>query len=218
MRRSGAIRWLLVAMLVPALLLAASAAALTQEGTPADHGSPTAEETQTVFVRQDPALGTILTDPQGMTLYLFTRDTTSGETTCYDRCTEAWPPFTADEPLVLPPGVPGVLTTISRTNGTAQVAYNGIPLYYWANDQQPGDTTGQGVGDVWFVVAPGAEFGAVATPVASPVASPAASPVAEGMVEVQLAEFTVRASATTFRVGEAYTFTATNVGRSRTRW
>ncbi len=162
-------------------------------------------------MRQDRALGTILTDPEGMTLYLFTRDTMQGESTCYERCAEAWPPFTADEPLVLPRGVPGELTTISRTDGTTQVAYNGILRYDWANDQQPGDRTGQGVGDGWFVVALGAEFGA-ATLVASPVASPAASPAAEGEVEVQLAEFTVMASATTFRVGQAYTFRATNTG------
>ncbi len=189
---------------------------LAQEGTPTTAGSPTAEETQTVFVRQDPALGTILTDPNGMTLYLFTKDTMPGESTCYEQCAQAWPPYTATEPLVLPRGVPGELTTISRTDGTTQVAYNGIPLYYWARDQQPGDTTGQGVGGVWFVVAPGAAFGVaaspVAFPVASPVASPAASPVAEGTVEVQLSEFTVTASATTFTVGQAYTFTATNVG------
>ncbi len=210
MRRSGSIRRSLVAVLVPVLLLSASAVAFAQQGTPAAQGSPTAEETATVFVRQDPALGTILTDPKGMTLYLFTKDTTRGESTCYDRCAQAWPPYTAAESLTLPSGVPGELTTISRTDGTTQIAYNGIPLYYWANDQQPGDTTGQGVGDVWFVVAPGAEFGVAATPVASPVASPAASPTAEGTVDVQLTEFAVTASTTTFTVGQAYTFTATN--------
>ena len=185
---------------------------LAQEGTPTTQGSPTAEATPSVFVRQDPALGTILTDPKGMTLYLFTKDTTPGESSCYEKCAQSWPPYSAAEPLTLPNGVDGELTTVSRTDGTTQIAYNGIPLYYWAKDQQPGDTTGQGVGGVWFVVAPGAQFGAAATPVASPVASPAASPEAGGTVDVQLSEFTVTASATTFKVGQAYTFTATNAG------
>lgn len=35
-----------------------------------------------------------------------------------------------------------------------QVTYNGWPLYYFARDKQAGDTTGQGVGQVWYVVSP----------------------------------------------------------------
>ena len=169
MRRT---RWLVVGALAPALLLVAAGAALGQGTPPA--GGPT------VLVAQDPALGPLLTDAAGMTLYLFTEDTVPGESTCYDRCAEAWPPFAAAEPLMLPPGVPGELSTVQRADGTTQVAYNGIPLYYWQRDAQPGDTTGQGVGGVWFVVPPGAEFGVVASPVASPAASPMASPAAEG--------------------------------------
>jgi predicted lipoprotein with Yx(FWY)xxD motif len=34
------------------------------------------------------------------------------------------------------------------------VTYNKVPLYYWAKDTKAGETTGQGVGSVWFVVAP----------------------------------------------------------------
>ena len=109
---------------------------------------------------------------------------------------------------MLPAGVPGELTTVARDDGTTQVAYNGIPHYYWVQDQQPGDVTGQGVGGVWFVVPPGAQFGAAATL----GASPQALPVAAGEVAVTLEEFTVTASATTFRVGQAYTFVATNAG------
>ena len=43
---------------------------------------------------------------------------------------------------------------ISRDDGREQVTYNGLPLYYFANDKAPGDTKGQGVGGVWFVAAP----------------------------------------------------------------
>ena len=35
-----------------------------------------------------------------------------------------------------------------------QVTYNGHPLYYFSGDQAPGDTNGQGIGDIWFVVSP----------------------------------------------------------------
>ncbi|MEZ4498798.1 MAG: hypothetical protein R2839_01775 [Thermomicrobiales bacterium] len=79
--------------------------------------------------------------------------------TCYGDCAKAWPIFTAEgDPLTLPADIEGELTLIERTDGSTQIAYNGIPLYYWQADQQPGDATGQGVGDVWFVVAPGSSL------------------------------------------------------------
>lgn len=134
----------------------------------------TAQEDTTVSTSEDPELGTYLTDAEGMTLYLFTNDEPgSGMSSCTGDCAANWPPFTAEEPLTLPEGVPGELTLISRDDGTQQVAYNGMPLYYWVNDEAPGDTTGHEVGDVWYVVNP-SEAGA--TPAASPVASPAATP------------------------------------------
>jgi predicted lipoprotein with Yx(FWY)xxD motif len=45
-----------------------------------------------------------------------------------------------------------LLGTIIRDDGTVQVTYNDLPLYYFANDAKPGDTVGQNVGGVWFVV------------------------------------------------------------------
>jgi len=48
-------------------------------------------------------------------------------------------------------GVEGELATITREDGSLQVTYNGLPLYFWNEDGAPGDTTGQGVGDVWSV-------------------------------------------------------------------
>ena len=117
-----------------------------------------AQDAGTLKVAQDEANGAFLTNADGMTVYLFTPDTTAGESTCYERCAEAWPPVPPEDATALPPGVPGELTTIERTDGTQQVAYNDIPLYYWVQDQAPGDVTGQGVGGVWFIVPPGAEL------------------------------------------------------------
>jgi predicted lipoprotein with Yx(FWY)xxD motif len=34
------------------------------------------------------------------------------------------------------------------------VTYNKMPLYYWVGDAKPGDTMGQGVGGVWYVISP----------------------------------------------------------------
>jgi len=114
----------------------------------------------TVMVVNDPKLGEIFVDSKGMTLYLFTKDTEKGKSACYDDCEKNWPVFKADEPLTLPSGVDGKLGTIDRTDGTKQVTYNDIPLYYFAGDSKPGDTNGQEVGDVWYVVHPGQQFGA----------------------------------------------------------
>jgi predicted lipoprotein with Yx(FWY)xxD motif len=101
----------------------------------------------------DNALGTILADGAGKTLYAFTKDV-DGESTCYDDCAGAWPPLLADGAPVAGDGLDAaMLTTVERTDGTTQLKYGDWPLYYWAADSAPGDATGQGVGGVWFVIA-----------------------------------------------------------------
>jgi predicted lipoprotein with Yx(FWY)xxD motif len=117
-----------------------------------------AQSAAPISVRQTSDLGTILTDQSGRTLYLFTKDT-PGTSTCYDQCAVNWPPLLASDQadLSLPDGVPGTLGTTQRSDGTTQLTYNGMPLYYWIADQQPGDTTGQHVGGVWFVINPAAD-------------------------------------------------------------
>jgi len=104
----------------------------------------------TVQVRFDPQLGHILTGPNGMTLYVFGKDE-AGVSNCSGGCAENWPPLMAAEVVTAPLAIPGTFSLIDRADGGTQVAYNGRPLYYWAKDAQPGDTTGQGVGSVWWV-------------------------------------------------------------------
>jgi predicted lipoprotein with Yx(FWY)xxD motif len=140
-----------------------------------------------VKVATDPQLGKILVDDKGMTLYLYSRDE-KGKSNCYNQCETNWP-------ILRPPasGAPtgssdidGKLGVIDRTDGTKQVTYNDIPLYYWARDSKPGDTTGQAVGGVWWILPPGisqitpavAQASPAASPAAAPAASPAAKPVA----------------------------------------
>jgi len=101
------------------------------------------------------ALGPFLVGPNGMTLYLFTNDT-PGVSNCSGDCLAKWPALTvgAGQEPTLQPGLAGTLGTITRDDGTLQVTYNDMPLYYWVNDAQPGDATGQNVGEVWFVIQP----------------------------------------------------------------
>jgi predicted lipoprotein with Yx(FWY)xxD motif len=98
-------------------------------------------------------LGDIVTDSEGRTLYVFMADTSS-ESTCYEGCEDTWPALTVDGQ----PSAEGIdaslLGTSERTDGSTQVTLNGHPLYYYAPDTSPGDTNGQGVGGVWFVVSP----------------------------------------------------------------
>jgi predicted lipoprotein with Yx(FWY)xxD motif len=100
-------------------------------------------------------LGPFLVGPNGMTLYLFTKDT-PGVSNCSGDCLANWPPLLVAEGQqpTLQPGLAGTLGTIAREDGTFQVTFNDMPLYYWVNDAQPGDATGQNVGEVWFVIQP----------------------------------------------------------------
>lgn len=103
------------------------------------------------------ALGDVLVDADGMTLYLFTNDS-DGQSACYDDCAVAWPPLTVDaEPVAGEAVDAGLLGTTERDDGSIQVTYDGSPLYTWASDNDPGDVSGQGVNDVWFVLTPDGE-------------------------------------------------------------
>jgi predicted lipoprotein with Yx(FWY)xxD motif len=118
-----------------------------------------AQDASILKVTDNPDLGAILTDAEGKTLYLFTPDTTAGESACNDDCAQNWPPLEATDSMTLPAGVPGELSSFDRADGKKQLAYNDIPLYYFAQDDEAGDAYGEGVGGKWFVVHPGAELG-----------------------------------------------------------
>lgn len=108
----------------------------------------------TVNVSDVGTFGPALVDAEGRTLYLFTNDTqNSGASACSGDCLVAWPPLLTDgEPVAGEGADASLLGTITRDDGTIQVTYNGWPLYYYEDDTAPGDSNGQGVGDVWFLV------------------------------------------------------------------
>ena len=111
----------------------------------------------------DSDLGSILVDGEGFTLYVFTNDT-GGESTCYDGCAGTWPPVPGDTAIGSDLDA-SLFGTTARTDGTEQLTVNGQPLYRYTPDAAPGDTTGQGVGEVWFVV--GADGSMIGGPEAS---------------------------------------------------
>ena len=108
-------------------------------------------------VAADPRLGDILVDSDGMTLYMFTKDE-ADKSNCAGGCLDAWPPLLAVENPAVGEGVDAsLLGTAALPDGSLIVTYNHMPLYFWQDDMQPGDTKGQGVNDVWFVVSPDGE-------------------------------------------------------------
>jgi predicted lipoprotein with Yx(FWY)xxD motif len=112
---------------------------------PAATGAPSIQVAESTF-------GSIITDAEGFTLYLFTKDGEGGVPTCVDGCATAWPPAIVDGPIVVGPGIdPALVTTVDTINGP-QLKIGKWPLYRYAGDTAPGETGGQASGDVWFVV------------------------------------------------------------------
>ena len=98
------------------------------------------------------SLGPVLVDANGRTLYLFESDRPNVSTlSAAGRA--IWPPFTAKaKPAAMGAANAALIGTIP---GSGQVTYDGHPLYYYVGDQQPGQTTGQGLnqfGARWYVL------------------------------------------------------------------
>jgi predicted lipoprotein with Yx(FWY)xxD motif len=156
---------LLSSLIVLALIVSACASATPAPATVAPVVPVAAQTTDTpavampsgpaeVDIAQNPSMGSILVDSKGMTLYLFTNDTPN-TSTCYNGCAKAWPPLlTTGAPTAGTGANASMLGTTTRTDGTTQVTYNNWPLYYWAKDMAAGDTTGENVQNVWFVITP----------------------------------------------------------------
>src|SRR5829696_5417083 len=102
----------------------------------------------------DTSLGSVLVDGDGKTLYIFTPDAASaGKSVCNGDCAAAWPPLLGDAAPTLGTGLEADdFTTITRDDGATQIAFYGMPLYYFAADAAAGDVKGQGLNDKWYVI------------------------------------------------------------------
>lgn len=102
-------------------------------------------------------LGKILVGATGRTLYLFLKDKGS-TSTCSGPCATVWPPLvTQGKPQTGPGASAALLGTTKRIDGHVQVTYHGHPLYFYASDHAPSDTTGQALnqfGAEWYVLTP----------------------------------------------------------------
>lgn len=106
-----------------------------------------------IKIQEKEGIGKYLTDNDGMTLYWFKKDTL-GKSACEGPCIEKWPIF-YQVSIKAPDGIKTEdFSTITRNDGKKQTTFRGYPLYYWINDKKAGETTGQGVNNVWYIINP----------------------------------------------------------------
>jgi predicted lipoprotein with Yx(FWY)xxD motif len=138
----------------------AASAPPSSTATSSAAATSTASATPAVLITtKHTKLGTILgAGPKKLTVYLFEAD--KGQSSnCSGACPSTWPPVSG-QPHATGATVASKLGTISRADGTAQVTYNGHPLYFYAKDVKDGDagdTYGQGLksfGAGWYVLKP----------------------------------------------------------------
>ena len=157
---TGALRAMVV-LTSSALMLAACggqtsgpAATASPSASPSATASPSASASPVVLVQSVGTMGTILVAASNShTVYNFGSDT-PGVSNCNGGCTAIWPAVTiaSGQTPTGGPGVTGQLGTIARGDGSLQVTYKGLPLYFFHSDSKPGDTKGNYTG--WNLVKP----------------------------------------------------------------
>ena len=139
---------------VSVLLVAGCTQTQVPQPTPQPTATPTTQPADTIKTA-DTALGKIIVDAQGKTLYYFANDIpASGASSCNGQCAVVWPIFSASTIVVSSPLDPADFGSITRADGSKQTTYYGWPLYYYQGDTKAGDTNGENVLKVWFVVKP----------------------------------------------------------------
>jgi plastocyanin len=83
--------------------------------------------------------------------------------------------------------------SITRSDGSKQSTYKGYPLYYFVKDTEHGDTNGQNVNKVWFVIDPAKFTGTTAPQVKT--------------YQIDIKEFSFGTGPLTVEAGSKVTFT-----------
>ncbi|MGH7141793.1 MAG: COG4315 family predicted lipoprotein [Minisyncoccia bacterium] len=162
MKKSTVVIWVVIILIIIASLLWWS-----MRSSPPAQPAAIPVTTQTAPVTQAPSpqvvlmtasstkLGTFLTAANGRTLYTFKNDS-PGTSTCYGACATRWPPYTTTSTsgVVGAKGVTGTVGTLTRADGTMQITYNNMPVYFYYLDKAVGDTKGNGVLKLWYVIKP----------------------------------------------------------------
>lgn len=117
--------------------------------------APAATTAAAIQTGKVPGVGTVLTNSDGQTLYLFEADTGT-KSTCTGECASLWPPVTTSGNATATMGATSsMLGTTTRDDGTTQVTYNGHPIYTYSGDTASGQANGEGLdtyGGLWYAV------------------------------------------------------------------
>jgi predicted lipoprotein with Yx(FWY)xxD motif len=126
----------------------------SNETTADDSTTSTATGSEAVVIATaETDYGQVLTDGDGLTLYIFVDDGDSGVATCVDSCADVWPPVIAEN--IETSGELDIdANLVDGDDAERQVTINGRPVYTYSGDVEPGDATGQGFGDKWWVLDP----------------------------------------------------------------
>lgn len=104
---------------------------------------------QTATITLNGKSETVLVNGQGFVLYYRTSDTSSS--VCSGGCASTWPPVMSKTAPASTSTMPGKFSTVNDANGS-QLAYEGHPLYTYTGDTSAGQSTGECIGNVWYVV------------------------------------------------------------------
>jgi predicted lipoprotein with Yx(FWY)xxD motif len=146
---------------IRSIVLGGTTVAMATVGCGKAHATRESEATSAPAQRLSSAsarsVGRYVTDAKGRAVYMFVIDS-KNFSACTDACAGAWPPLS---PASAPGGDATVqaemIGRITRSDGRAQVTYNELPIYYYLDDEQPGDIKGQGkneFGGLWYLVSP----------------------------------------------------------------
>jgi predicted lipoprotein with Yx(FWY)xxD motif len=131
------------ALAVAALVLLGVVVAGAGSPGPAAAGTGTGLKTTTI------GGAALLTNARGFILYWFAPDTPA-TSKCYGSCAAYWPPVIGTP--TPSPGLPGRVGTITRTDSSRQLTYDGHPLYTYIGDTAPGQANGNNLnlnGGLW---------------------------------------------------------------------
>ena len=87
----------------------------------------------------DTKMGQAMATQKGMTLYTFDKDT-KGKSNCDKDCLKKWPPFLVEAKAK----AEGEWSLVKAADGKEMWAYEGKPLYTYAEDKKAGDMNGEG--------------------------------------------------------------------------
>jgi len=153
-------------VLIVAAACSSGGATSATSSTAATGSSNPSSGSAVVTVASVGSLGQALTNASGRTLYHFTLDT-AGKSNCTGTCASLWTPLTVPAGtthVLAGTGVSnGNLGTITRSDGSLQVTFKGMPLYTYTGDTKAGVATGQGSGGTWFVVTTSSSSAAAGT-------------------------------------------------------